>query len=168
MEKTKTRLAICLAAVCVIISLLGGCSCPTLLCSDGIAVYSQSFFYTPERTREQWLEAEIELVEIDTDLTAHDYYDGSFSEHITVVARVEDNATLYREMRSILMFEPLGDPHFSIRGCAVRISYPDGSVEIVSEDGQAFIEDGKIIFSDFSFTHDSSFDSLWERWTQPS
>ena len=86
-----------------------------------------------------------------------DQYDSPYNEeNITVVKIIEKTTAeaFLSDFKCIKSYHPLGDPIGSISGEAIRIIYPNGSIELITDYGIATVKNGETDVQTITFDSD--------------
>ena len=104
-------------------------------------------------------EISIEIVELD-EVIGNGKADYS-EDKISVIRIVEDNEkeAFISEFKNIKSYEPLGEPITFISGTAIRITYPNGNMELITDFGVGKLSEGEWWISTISF-EDKGFEAL--------
>lgn len=90
---------------------------------------------------DSWEKVTVESIEVDG-VVGSKYFTGTGAynqEKITVLKAIQDQKQFIHEFRSLKSYKPLGDPIGAVTGTMIRLTYPDGTVELISSFGCALI-----------------------------
>ena len=108
-------------------------------------------------------EVRIELVELSKGV-----HNGTTIEEIcngmNPVAQVTDKDKFIEELLDQTTVIPFGDPGLFLSGKAICLTYPDGQIELITEDACALVSDEADII-DRNFLYDT-FEPFWDKWAQ--
>lgn len=161
----KRLLAIIGTVICVVF--MGGCAevclgLPILFCGVTCAQCSRGT-YPFMHEMGSLDEVRIELVELSEGI-----YNGTAIEEIrngmNPVAQVTDKDKFIEELLDQTTVIPFGDPGWFLSGKAICLTYPDGQIELITEDACALVSDEARII-DRNFINDT-FEPFWDKWAQ--
>jgi hypothetical protein len=98
---------------------------------------------------------QIEIVNLETDMGYH--ADSPYNEeNISVIKIIETDKyeEFLSDFKRIKSYHPFGDPIGSISGEAIRIIYPNGSIELITDYGTANVINGEIDVQTITFDSD--------------
>ena len=98
----------------------------------------------------------IEIVNLETDMGYHEGVDYS-EEYITVIKTIESdkNEEFLSDFKKIKCYQPIvGSRIDSISGKAIRITYANGDIELITDYGTATVQNGEIHNSTTTFDSD--------------
>ena len=98
----------------------------------------------------------IEIVNLETDMGYHEGVDYS-EEYITVIKTIEidKNEEFLSDFKKIKCYQPIvGSRINSISGKAIRITYANGDIELITDCGTATVQNGEICNSTTMFDSD--------------
>ena len=108
----------------------------------------------------------IEIVEIKEAISLHgkDVLKSSYCEEkIEKIATVSDNESFIKNLQRIKCIHRFGPPSEVISGKAVRIIYPDGSIELISDSSNAVVIGVDVHIDDIVF-NEKEFNTLLDEW----
>lgn len=125
--------------------------------------------YSFTHSVDTWEDVKIEIVQINDPVCGTYYTTGSFDtaynvEKITVIAEVTKNAVFIQELQKVRSYRPWGDPFSEIAGEAIRLTYPDGEIELITACGSALISDSQVSIRTITFNAEQ-FHDLFEAWS---
>lgn len=123
--------------------------------------YSQPYRFLGET--EDWSTVGIELVEIDGEITYGD--EAVFEQKLRTVAVIEDNELFIKELKKLKNTRPFGDPSTHVSGKGILLTYPNGDIELITERGVAFIDNGKLD-TYFRAFEEEAYLAFWENWAR--
>ncbi len=117
---------------------------------------------------DDWENVDIEIVKIEGSISSTHYtnvpYKQAYTdEQITVIARIDDNEKFIDELLSLRSYRPFGDPYSSITGKAIRITYTDSKIEIITSNGSALVTNSEVDVKTKTFD-DEQFDDFLNKW----
>ena len=73
---------------------------------------------------------------------------------------------VFSDFANVKCYRPFGQPIGSVSGDAIRITYPDGNVEIITDYGVATVTNGEVFINTITFDSDG-FAELIKKYTCP-
>ena len=104
---------------------------------------------------------QIEIVNLKTEM-GHSYGSPYSEEHVSVIKIIENDKKedfLY-DFRKIKSYQPFGTPIGWISGVAIRIIYPNGDIELITNYGTATVENGEIRIETTTFDSDAFYELI--------
>jgi len=133
-----------------------------------IRLFLGPFSYEFIHKVDSWDDVRIEIVRVDDSEngifeTSSKVSESYSADKITLLAVVQDNRRFVEDLQQLKSYEPLGSPIYAVFGDMVRITFPDGDVELISSYGSALISGSHVNVYTKTFDKEE-FDAFIARW----
>ena len=128
----------------------------TVLCLLSLILVSCSAPYSFMHGEPDIDTIKIEIVNLEVDMGYHEGFDYS-EEYVTVIKAIESdkNEEFLSDFKKIKCYQPVvGSRIDSISGKAIRITYANGDIELITHYGTATVQNGEIHNSTTTFDSD--------------